>query len=166
MKVSLAGAPIPSPRNCIPGNAMLIHTDAAGPTTDSVGRGCGLVLQDGRWGFQPWPAWMALPKEFSPTVGSVVFEHKLSWLEAVGPLWALVELGNEATGQTLVALVDNIGTVSSFSKGYSMGCPFLNAIIQATKTVARGLGASMTMSHVFRCNNISTVLIHSFSGVL
>ena len=149
VKAAVGGLPIPALSNGIPGNARLVYTDAAGPTLDSIGRGCGLVLPDGRWGFQPWPAWMAMGVEASP-VKNVSFIHKLSWMEAVGPLWAVVALGNEATGLTLLAMVDNIGTVGSFTKGYSVTCPFLNAVIQATKVVAEGLGTRVVMSHVYR----------------
>ena len=149
VKAAVIGLPIPALSNGIPGNARVVYTDAAGPTMDSVGRGCGLVLPDGRWGFQPWPAWMARRIEVSP-VKNVSFNHKLWWMEAVGPLWALVTLGNEMTGLTMLAMVDNIGTVNSFTKGYSVSCPFLNAIIQAIKVVAEGLGTRVVMSHVYR----------------
>ena len=154
IKRAMMGCSIPVPRRWLPGDYLEVHPDAAGPQPDYVGRGVGLVLGDGRWGFLPYPSWMGMPPKWCSPVfwkgEPVDFRHKLSFLEALGPLWAIVELGNEASGKTILARVDNLGVVYTSAGGYSASCPFLNAVIQATTVVSKGLGTRLVIRHVPR----------------
>ena len=154
VKRAATGGDIQVPRQWLPGDCLEVHPDAAGPQESFLGRGIGLMISDGRWGFLPYPWWMGQePKFYSPVMLNgtwVDFRHKMSFLEAIGPLWALVELGNQATGRTVLAHVDNIGVHYAHVRGYSLNCPFLNAVMQATTVVARGLGARLKIRHINR----------------
>ena len=63
----------------------------------------------------------------------------------------MTELGNEATGKTVIAHVDNLGVFYASLNGYSAHCPFLNAALQASLVVAKGLGTRLVIKHVYRC---------------
>ena len=166
IKKAFLGHRIPSTPLRIPGNCIKVYTDAAGPQAEFLGRGVGVVIQ-GSWGFLPFPAWMGKsPEKTSPTFENgrpVDFRHKLSFLEALGPLWALTDLANKGTGRTIVAYVDNLGTVLCSQKGYSAACGFLNAAIQAMQVVAKGLGTRLVLQHIYRLSNTQSTVADMLS---
>ena len=82
----------------------------------------------------------------------------MSFLESLGPLWALTELANKGTGSTIVVYVDNLGAVFCSRKGYSTRCDFLNATIQAIQVVSKGLGAKIVLQHIYRLSNTQATL--------
>ena len=74
----------------------------------------------------------------------------LSLARMDGPLWVLMALGNNCSGQTVVAWVDNLGAVFAYSKGYCCKCSFLNAIVHAAAVICQGLGARLVVKHMPR----------------
>ena len=148
VKRGVEGVKIPLPRDLTPGFTINIFPDAAGPSDLSIARGLGWVIPPNLWGYSAWPAWFIFGKSISPV--DISFVHKLSWMEALGPLWGLMALGNNCSGQTVVAWVDNLGAVFAFSKGYCTKCSYLNAIVHAAAVICQGLGTRLVVKHMPR----------------
>ena len=65
-------------------------------------------------------------------------------------VFPIIGLKSESSGKTILARVDNLGVVYTSGGGYSASCPFLNAVIQATTVVSKGLGTRLVIRHVPR----------------
>ena len=154
IKRGVMGVPIPLPADSVPGCKVEVFPDAAGPSKGSISRGLGWVVLPNLWAYSCWPGWLTRESEIGPTViqhgFKIRFTNKLSWMESLGPLWAITGLGNQCTGRTLLVWVDNIGTVGAFNKGYSTRCLFLNAVVSAAATVCKGLGTKLVVKHMPR----------------
>ena len=145
---------IPDPRECMPAWARDIYTDAAGGSLEAPGRGSGGILGS-QWYYAGWSGevnggrWKVDGKK----VG-----RKLSALELMGPLIALVVFAEECQGQPVNIWVDNAGSVRIWQKGYSSWCRLSTTVVKAISTVAAALGCRMEIRKVRRCTGTGPVL--------
>ena len=99
---------IPNPDlKCGP-NKLKIYTDAAGGSRDFPGRGIGAVIFPSIW-CQVLHR-RATNKGFIDIDGRSL-SHKMSVWELVGPLLAISSVPNKVRNRTVLAFVDNIGSV-------------------------------------------------------
>ena len=148
------GLAIPDPEGELPPWARNVYTDAAGGTLESVGRGTGGVLED-KWFYVPWSAGVngGRVKVDGRKVG-----RKLSALELVGPLVALVVFGEECRRWPVNIWVDNAGSVGVWRKGYSNFCRLCTTLVKAISVVAAGLGCRVDIRKITRCSEKGAVL--------
>ena len=116
--------------------------------TDSLGRGTGGVCRE-EWFYMPWSArvnggaWKVDGKK----VG-----RKLSALELVVPLAALVVFARRCRLRPVRLWVDNAGSVRIWSKGYSSFCKLSTTLVKAISVVAAGLGSRVDIVKITRCS--------------
>ena len=89
--------------------------------------------------------------------------RKLSALELIGPLIALVLFAGECRGQPVNVWVDNAGSVRIWQKGYSSWCRLSTTVVKAVSTVAAALGCRLEIRKVRRCTGTGPVLADQLS---
>ena len=130
--------------------ALKSHTDAAGGSSDSKGRGVGMTIFPNIWTYVPWGkrinhGWVAYDgKNLS---------HKMSAWELVGPLLTLVCGGNLLTGKQVQVFVDNAGSVTMWDKGWSTVCDLCNTLLLAMHQVSTALCCELFLTNIGRCSN-------------
>ena len=125
-------------------------TDAAGGTTEKVGRGIGGFLPPSAWVYMPWTAWL---NKNSPNSEGVRFARKLSCLELVAVL-ALVSLCSpKIANREVEVFVDNSGSVDIYKKGGSTACLYSYTVAKAISDISRGINARICLSKVTRCSD-------------
>jgi hypothetical protein len=138
---------IPRPQGRLTAGALDAFTDAAGGSSEAVGRGTGGVMGEW-WYYIPWAkrvnagGWKVDGKK----VG-----RKLSALELVGPLVVVAAGHQVCRGQTLQVWVDNAGSVEVYRKGYSRNCRFCTTLLKAMAMVAAGIGCRLEVIKITRC---------------
>ena len=150
---------IPDPVGELPPWAKNVYTDAAGGTLDSVGRGTGGVLED-RWFYVPWSA--GVNGGYVRVEGKKV-GRKLSALELIGPLVALVVFGEDCRRWPVNIWVDNAGSVGVWKKGYSNFCRLCTTLVKAISVVAAGLGCRVDIKKITRCSERGAVMADMLS---
>ena len=130
--------------------ALESHTDAAGGSRESLGRGVGMILGPDMWTYVPWgrrinEGWRAYDGK--------LLSHKMSAWELVGPLLALVCGGNMLSGKQLKVFVDNDGSVRMWKKGWCMVCDLCNSILVALHQVSTALACELFICGIMRCSN-------------
>jgi hypothetical protein len=150
LRVCSGHVDIPRPVGAVTAGALDAFTDAAGGSSEAIGRGTGGVLGSW-WYYIPWArrinagGWKVDGKK----VG-----RKLSALELAGPL-IVVAAGHElCRGQALNVWVDNIGSVEVYRKGYSRNCRLCTTIAKAAATVAAAIGCRLEVRKVTRCSAV------------
>ena len=145
---------IPRPAGRLNAAALQAFTDAAGGSSESVGRGSGGVLGSW-WYYVPWARRvnLGLWKVDGRKVG-----RKLSALELAGPLIVLAAGHRICRGQALTVWVDNAGAVQVYGKGYSRSCRLCTTIAKAASTIAAGLGCDLRVAKIARCTGTGAVL--------
>ena len=140
--------------------AIKCHTDAAGGSTESLGRGVGMTIFPSTWTYVPWgrkinEGWTAYDgKNLS---------HKLSAWELLGPLLALVCGGNTLSGKQLEVYVDNAGSVVMWRKGWSTVCDLCNSMLLAIHQVATALACEIFITDIGRCSNKESIAADTLS---
>ena len=150
---------IPDPDIRLPPWAVDIYTDAAGGTLDSPGRGSGGVCQ-GEWFYIPWS--MKVNSGCCKVDGKKV-ARKLSALELVGPLAALVAFAERCRMMPVRIWVDNAGSVRIWEKGYSSYCRLCTTLVKAISVVAAGLGSRVEITKITRCSSSGAVIADKLS---
>ena len=107
------GLSIPVIGEELPPWAVNVYTDAAGGTLDSAGRGTGGVMGSS-WFYVPWST--GVNGGFVKVDGKKV-GRKLSALELIGPLIAMVVFGEACRRWPVNIWVDNAGSVGVWRKG-------------------------------------------------
>ena len=154
-------SPIRFPEEGIPGCHLLTWSDAAGGTYGRVGTGLGVVFPATlSWAYLPWPAWL---QHGGVNEDGVRFDSKLTVLEGLGPLIAVVMACKVGMGRTMVVMVDNQGTVGVSSKGRSKDCRYSSTIARATYEVAKGLGMEVRVRKIARCSDKGSRLADTLS---
>ncbi|MBM3938748.1 MAG: hypothetical protein FJ333_08890 [Sphingomonadales bacterium] len=148
LRVSSGVACIPYWPAACPGFAREFYTDAAGGSCTESGLGCGGV-SEGWWFYQPWGEKINTGAEHE---GKKLC-HKMSALELVGPLVCMTANPELVRAQAVRILVDNIGSVEIWKKGYSNVCGLSSTIVTALATVAASLGTQLFIEKVTRCSN-------------
>jgi hypothetical protein len=141
-------AGIPRPELFLPAWATEFHTDAAGGTLDSVGRGCGGV-SGGWWFYIPWPRKINCGVK---AVDGKKLSRKLSALELVGPLVCVAAAADKCRDQPVRIWVDNSGSVRIWEKGYSSSCDLCSTLVTAIATVAAAIGCRLSIEKITRCS--------------
>ena len=153
------GLSIPETEDSLPPWALNAYTDAAGGTLDSLGRGTGGVLGD-RWFYVPWST--GVNGGFVRVDGKKV-GRKLTALELIGPLIALVAFADECRRWPVNIWVDNAGSVGVWRKGYSNYCRLCTTLVKAISVVAAGLGCRVAVQKITRCSNRGAVIADMLS---
>ena len=150
---------IPESDKSLPPWAADIYTDAAGGTLDSRGRGTGGVMGNS-WFYVPWTSGIngGYTKVDNKKVG-----RKLSALELVGPLVALVVFAEKCRSSPVNIWVDNAGSVGVWRKGYSNFCRLCTTLVKAISVVAAGLGCTVEVKKITRCSSRGAVLADMLS---
>ena len=156
IKLTLTGNRIVHPGPNFPPTYLEVWSDAAGGTSGSVRHGMGFLTSTGHCGYAPWPMWF---QEGFKNREGYHFDCKLSMMESLGPLWALMTLGNMASGVTVVSNVDNSGACIAYSKGYSLHCPYLDVIVRTLHFLAKSLGCHLILNHVLRRTDIGSEIV-------
>ena len=140
--------------------AVKSYTDAAGGSTVSVGRGVGMTIFPNVWTYVPWgkrinQGWVAYDgKNLS---------HKMSAWELLGPLLTLVCGGNRLTGKQVEVFVDNSGSVTMWSKGWSTICDLCNTILVAMHQISTALCCELFVTNVGRCSSREAIAADALS---
>ena len=108
------GGRIPNPDLKYGPNTLRIYTKAAGESRNFPGRGIGAVI---------FPSiWCQVLQGQATNDGFIDIDgrslsHKMSVWELVGPLLAISSVPNKVRNRTILALVDNLGSVYWWNKG-------------------------------------------------
>ena len=150
---------IPDPREQMPAWALDIFTDAAGGSSEAVGRGSGGVLGE-QWFYVQWSD--CINKGRWKVDGKKV-GRKLTALELIGPLVSLVVFAERCRGWPVNIWVDNAGAVRIWQKGYSSWCRLSTTIVKALSSVASALGCRVEIRKVARCSGTGPKLADQLS---
>jgi hypothetical protein len=139
--------------------AHQVFTDAAGGSTDRLGAGIGGVCQTW-WFYIPWSkkinagGWRVDGKK----VG-----RKLSALELIGPLVAVVAGHEKFANSHVTCWVDNAGAVAIWQKGYSTRCRLSSTIVTTTHAVAAAIGCTLHIQKIRRCSEKFSTIADALS---
>ena len=140
--------------------AVKSHTNAAGGSTENLGRGVGMTIFPHVWTYVPWgrrinEGWTAYDgKKLS---------HKMSAWELVGPLLTLVCGGNRLSGRQVEVIVDNVGSVTMWAKGWSTVCDLCNTVLVAMHQVSTALACELFVTDIGRCSNREAIAADALS---
>ena len=76
----------------------------------------------------------------------------MSVWELCGPLVLLIAAEDEVEGKQLRVMVDNMGAVYAYRKGWSNTCKLLSTVAKATAVVAMALQCELEVVKVTRCS--------------
>ena len=79
-------------------------------------------------------------------------QSKMSVWELCGPLVLMIAAEHEVEGKQLRVMVDNIGAVYAYRKGWSNTCDILSTVAKATGIVAMALQCELEVVKVTRCS--------------
>ena len=150
---------IPRPDRGLPAWAVNIYTDATGGTLERPGRGTGGVCGE-KWFYIPWSARVNGGKW---RVGGKKVGRKLSALELVGLLVAMVVFAEEGRLKPVRIWVDNAGLVAIWGKGYSYYCRLCTTLVKAISVVAAGMGCRVNLEKITRCTTGGAVMADHIS---
>ena len=139
----------PDPDSTLPAWALVGYTDAAGGTALAMGAGCGAVLQE-EWVYIPWSEAIngAAVTEKGTRIG-----RKLSALELIGPLALIVAAPDKVRGKPIRIMVDNMGSVIIWQKGYSTSCELSSTLVIAIYEVSIALECTVVLEKIARCSD-------------
>jgi len=150
---------IPDPDPKFPAWTIEVYTDAAGGSTEGIGRGCGIVAGL-RWLYLEWPRKINCGVK---AADGKKLGRKLSALELIGPL-AAITAGHDWAARSYVRIwVDNAGSVQIWKKGYSIHCGIANTVVKAIATVAAGIGCRVTIEKIRRCSHPAAKMADALS---
>jgi len=150
---------IPKGNETLPPWTIEAYTDAAGGSLEELGKGTGGVLQS-NWFYVPWAkrinagAWK---------VEGIKVGRKLSALELIGPLIAVVAARKSARGGALRIWVDNSGSVAIWQKGYSTSCALASCIVTTIAAVAAALNIKVQLAKITRCSSVGAAMADALS---
>jgi hypothetical protein len=150
---------IPNLNRALPPWACEIFTDAAGGTTESLGRGLGGVFGE-QWFYYPWSTAINCGAH---RVDDKKVARKLSALELLGPLVAVSIWADRIFKKPVRIWVDNAGSIGAWEKGYSASCRLCTTIVKAIATVAAGVGADLKVAKITRCSTTGSVIADHLS---
>ena len=139
---------------------MKIFTDIAGDSKDFPDRGIGAVI---------FPhVWCQILHGRATNKGLLdrdgrSLSHKISVWELVGPLLAFSSVPNKVRNKTALVLVDNMGSVYWWSKGWAKQCMLDNTILRALLLVTKALNCKLYLEHISRCSKPEAVVTDHIS---
>ena len=149
----------PDPDRILPCWSLIGYTDAAGGTSLTIGSGCGAVLQDW-WIYIPWSEFI---NRGGMTSSGRQVARKLSALELVAPLALLCGAPDKVRGKPLKIMVDNIGSVCIWRKGYSTSCELSSTLVRAIFQVSTALDCDIDIVKVTRCSDTGSEMADALS---
>jgi len=159
IRVCAVATKIPAAEERLPVWALDVFTDAAGGSTNDVGRGAGIVCG-------PWWTYIGWSWKINNGVRALdgkKLSKKLSALELVGPLACLASGASWCQGRQLRFWVDNSGSVRIWQKGYSSSCGLCTTLVKAMSTVAAALGTRLDICKIRRCSNTGAKMADALS---
>ena len=130
--------------------AIESHTDAAGGSKDSLGRGVGMTIFPDMWTLVPWG--MRINQGWRG-YNNKLLSHAMSAWELVGPVLTLVCGGNKLTGKQVKVYVDNEGSVIMYRKGWCMPCDLCNTLLVTLHQVSTALACDLYLCSIARCSD-------------
>ena len=130
--------------------AILSHTDAAGGSLRSFGKGVGMIISPDIWTFVMWG------KKINGegiTADGKGYENLMSAWELLGPLLTVCSAPDRIRNKQVVTMVDNEGAVRMYQKGWTTKCQLCNTIIRAINEIAVGLNVDLFVEKIRRCSN-------------
>ena len=131
-------------------SAVRAHTDAAGGSVKSFGRGVGMTIYPNTWTFVQWGN--MINKGFKTADGKSLDSMLSAW-ELLGPLLVVCTAPDKVRNKQVVVMVDNEGSVRMYTKGWTTKCQLCNTIIVAINEIAVALNADVFVEKITRCSN-------------
>ena len=133
-----------------PGPAAIIsHTDAAGGSLRSFGKGVGMTIFPDIWTFVMWGKKINCGEITSD--GKSLDSLMSAW-ELLGPLLTLCTAPDRVRNKQVVVMVDNEGSVQMFAKGWTTKCQICNSILVAIHEIAMALNVDLFVDKIRRCS--------------
>ena len=130
--------------------AVMSHTDAAGGSAKSFGRGVGMTIYPDIWTVVLWGKRINLG--FKGLDGKGLDSLMSAW-ELLGPLLTVCVAPDRVRNKQVVVKVDNEGSVRMYSKGWTTKCQLCNTILVAINEVATALNVDLFVEKIKRCSN-------------
>ena len=131
-------------------SALVSHTDAAGGSLRSFGKGVGMTIFPDLWTFVMWGRKI---NGDGKTTNGKALESLMSAWELLGPLLTLCTAPNRVRNKQVVVMVDNEGSVRMFDKGWTTKCQLCNTILVAINEIAVALNVDLFVEKIRRCSN-------------
>ena len=130
--------------------ALKAHTDAAGGSLHSCGRGVGMAIFPSTWAVLEYGD---VINSGQPAYDGKDLACKMSVWELVGPLMVLTCAPDSVRGRQVITYVDNAGSVQIYKKGWSTKCNLCNTIVRAIHLVACALKCDFWVQKITRCSS-------------
>ena len=130
--------------------AVVSHTDAAGGSLRSFGKGVGMTIFPDIWTFVMWGKKINGEGITSDGKG---YENLMSAWELLGPLLTVSAAPDRVRNKQVAVMVDNEGSVRMHKKGWTTKCQLCNTILVALDEVAVGLNVDLFIEKIRRCSN-------------
>jgi hypothetical protein len=131
-------------------SAMKAHTDAAGGTMKSFGRGVGMAIFPNTWTFVQWGKKI---NEGAKSDNNKKLDSLMSAWELLGPLLVVCTAPDKVRNKQIVAMVDNEGSVRMYNKGWTTKCQLCNTLLVAINEVALALNTDLFVEKIRRCSD-------------
>lgn len=130
--------------------AVVSHTDAAGGSRRTFGKGVGMTIYPNVWTFVMWGKKI---NGGGATNDGKSLENLMSAWELLGPLLTLCTAPDKVRNKQVVVMVDNEGAVRMHGKGWTTKCQLCNTILSAMNEIAIGLNVDIFLEKIRRCSN-------------
>ena len=130
--------------------AVVSHTDAAGGSLRSFGKGVGRTIFQDIWTFVMWGKKINGKGITSDGKG---YENLMSAWELLGPLLTVSAVPERVRNKQVAVMVDNEGSVRMHKKGWTTKCQLCNTILVALNEVALALNVDLFIEKIRRCSN-------------
>ena len=140
--------------------ALRSHTDAAGGSVRTWGRGVGMTIFPNIWTFVLWGEKI---NKGTLTEGGKSLANVMSAWELVGPLLTLCAAPNTVRAKQVEVMVDNEGSVRMYEKGWTTKCQLCNTLLVAINQVASALGVDLFITKIRRCSNAQAIAADALS---
>ena len=89
--------------------------------------------------------------------------RKLSALELIGPLALIVAAPDKVRGKPIRIMVDNMGSVIIWQKGYSTSCELSSTLVRAIYEVSIALECTVVLEKIARCSDSGSSMADALS---
>jgi hypothetical protein len=131
-------------------SAILAHTDAAGGSARSFGKGVGMAIYPYIWTFVQWGIKI---NRGAKMANGKCLDSLLSAWELLGPLLVVCAAPDKVRNRQVEVMVDNEGSVRMFAKGWTTKCQLCNTIMVAINEIAVALNTDVFVTKIRRCSN-------------
>ena len=152
---------IPSGYKTPPPNVKTADSDASGGSKEKVGQGVGVVIDEYRWTYLPWP------KLFSTNAIAdccgMKWKHKMSFLELVGHVLRVIAFPDTVQDSSVATFIDNNGSCRMSQKGYYVKCAVTDTLLKTVYEVASALNGKEFVIVVTRCSTKGSICADAIS---